>query len=96
MKMKFKFLLPRLVILLVLAISAPITAEQYYDSFSKMLSMTSMWQNNFYNDIIRTNAAKGSFRELANASRITQQEIQNLCKPFPCGTVLLCYKQNLK
>ena len=47
--------------------------------------MTSTWQSNFYNDIIRANAAKGSFRELANASKITQQDIQNLCKPFPCG-----------
>jgi uncharacterized protein DUF6683 len=60
-------------------------AQQYYNSFSKMVSMTSMWQSNFYNDIIRANASRGSFRELSGASRITQQDIQNLCKPFPCG-----------
>lgn len=60
-------------------------AQQYYNSFSKMVSMTSTWQSNFYNDIIRANAARGSFRELSGASRITQQDIQNLCKPFPCG-----------
>jgi len=78
-------LLPLLATFLLLASSLQIDAEEYYNSFSKMMSMTSMWQNNFYNDIIRTNAARGSFPELANASRITQQEIQNLCKPFPCG-----------
>ena len=80
-----EFLFPGLAILLLLAASQQIAAEQYYNSFSKMLSMTSTWQSNFYNDIIRTNAAKGSFKELANASKITQQDIQNLCKPFPCG-----------
>lgn len=71
--------------LLVLASQPHAVAQQYYNSFSKMVSMTSMWQSNFYNDIIRANAARGSFRELSGASRITQQDIQNLCKPFPCG-----------
>ena len=61
------------------------TAQQHYNAFSKMVSMTSMWQSHFYNDIIRANASRGSFRELSSASRITQQDIQNLCKPFPCG-----------
>jgi hypothetical protein len=85
LKKPANLLLPCLVSFLLLASSLQIAAEEYYNSFSKMMSMTSMWQNNFYNDIIRSNAARGSFRELANASRITQQEIQNLCKPFPCG-----------
>jgi hypothetical protein len=80
-----EFSLAGLAIFLLLAASPKIVAEEYYNSFSKMMSMTSMWQNNFYNDIIRANAAKGSLRELANASRITQQEIQNLCKPFHYG-----------
>src|SRR5262249_43903585 len=70
---------------LVLAVAQQTAAQQYYDSFSKMVSMTSMWQSNFYNDIIRVNAARGSFKEIAGASRITQQDVQNLCKPFPCG-----------
>src|SRR5262249_5760270 len=70
---------------LVLAVVQQTAAQQYYDSFSKMVSMTSMWQSNFYNDIIRANAARGSFKEVAGASRITQQDVQNLCKPFPCG-----------
>lgn len=61
------------------------SGQQYYNSFAKMVSMTSMWQSNFYSDIIRANAAKGSFKELADAPRITRQDIQNLCKPFPCG-----------
>jgi len=73
-----------LVVLLV-ASAQQTAAQQYYNSFSKMVSMTSMWQSNFYNDIIRANASKESFKELAGASRITQQDIQNLCKPFPCG-----------
>jgi len=71
--------------LLTLAGPPKASAQQYYNSFSKMVSLTSMWQNNFYSDIIRANASRGSFRELAGAPRITQQEIQNLCKPFPCG-----------
>jgi hypothetical protein len=71
--------------LLVLGSQQNAVAQQYYNSFSKMVSMTSMWQSNFYNDIIRANAARGSFREVSGASRITQQDIQNLCKPFPCG-----------
>jgi len=61
------------------------SGQQYYNSFSKMVSLTSAWQSNFYSDIIRANAAKGSFKELAEAPRITHQDIQNLCKPFPCG-----------
>src|SRR5262249_37598001 len=28
---------------------------------------------------------RGSFREVSGASKITQQDIQNLCKPFPCS-----------
>lgn len=72
-------------IVVLLLTAGQAAAQQYYNSFSKMVSMTSMWQSNFYNDIIRVNASKGSFKELAGASRITQQDIQNLCKPFPCG-----------
>src|SRR6185295_3974294 len=73
-----------LVVLLV-ASAQQAAAEQYYNSFSKMVSMTSTWQSSFYSGIIRANASKGSFGELAGAPRITQQDIQNLCKPFPCG-----------
>ena len=55
-------------LVVLLAASAQQTAaQQYYNSFSKMVSMTSMWQSNFYNDIIRANASKGSFKELAGA-----------------------------
>jgi hypothetical protein len=42
-------------------------------------------QSNLYSSLMGANAARGDFREIAGASRITQQEIQNLCKPFPCG-----------
>jgi len=82
MAMNYKTL--GLVVLLV-ASAQPTAAQQYYNSFSKMVSMTSTWQSNFYKDIIRANASTGSFGELAEAPRITQQDIQNLCKPFPCG-----------
>ena len=57
-------------------------AQQYYDSVSRFLDKSSMWRNNFYNDIIRANS--GSFGKVSAAPRVTQQEIQNLCKPFPC------------
>jgi hypothetical protein len=57
-------------------------AQQYYDSVSRFLDKSSMWRNNFYNDIIRANS--GSFGQVSAAPRVTQQEIQNLCKPFPC------------
>jgi len=57
-------------------------AQQYYDSVSRFLDKSSMWRNNFYNDIIRANS--GSFGQVSSAPRVTQQEIQNLCKPFPC------------
>ena len=57
-------------------------AQQYFDSVSRFLDKSSMWRNNFYNDIIRANS--GSFGQVSAAPRVTQQEIQNLCKPFPC------------
>lgn len=60
--------------------------RNYGDAFSKMLVVTSSMQTNLYNSINRANAAKRDmFPELAGASQITQQEIANLCKPFPCG-----------
>lgn len=58
-------------------------AQQFYDSFSKMLSVTSTLQTNLYNDIIRANS--GSFGQVSGAPRVTQQEIANLCKPFVCS-----------
>src|SRR5262245_4946387 len=72
-------------LLLLLAGSQKAAAEQDYNSFSRMVRLTSTWQSNFYSDIIRANASKGSFAEISNAQRITQQDVQNLCKPFPCG-----------
>lgn len=59
-------------------------AQQHYDSVSSFLTKSSIWRNNFYNDILRAQRSKGSFGGLADAPQITQQEIQNLCKPFPC------------
>jgi hypothetical protein len=59
--------------------------QNYTDAFSKQLVVNSTMQSNLYNGIMRASAAKrGMFPELAGASQITQQEIQNLCKPFPC------------
>src|SRR5262245_64234569 len=44
-------------------------AQQYYDSVSRFLDKSSMWRNNFYNDIIRANS--GSFgRVSAEGSRV--------------------------
>jgi len=60
-----------------------VAAQQFYDSFSKMLSVTSTLQSNFYNDIIRANS--GSFGQVSRAPQVTQQEIANLCKPFVCS-----------
>src|SRR5262245_28641393 len=57
----------------------------YYDAVSKMQAVIGNSQSNLYSSLIGANAARGDFREIAGASRITQQEIQNLCKPFPCG-----------
>ena len=60
--------------------------RNYGDAFSKMLVVTSDMQTSMFNSINRANAAKREmFPELAGSSRVTQQEIQNLCKPFPCG-----------
>ncbi len=76
-------------VLLTMAILIAVTgaqrvaAQQFYDSFSKMLSVTSTIQTNTYNDIIRANS--GSFGSVSSAPRVTQQEIQNLCKPFVCS-----------
>jgi hypothetical protein len=57
----------------------------YYDAVSKMQAVISDSQSNLYSSLMRANAARGDFKEMAGASKITQQEIQNLCKPFPCG-----------
>src|SRR4030095_6514394 len=69
----------------LLAGAQRLAAQQYYDSFSRMQSLTSMWQSNFYNDIIRANGTRSSLRSVAQAQRVTPQEIRNLCGPFPCG-----------
>lgn len=59
--------------------------QNYTDAFSKQLVVNSTMQSNLYNGIMRANASKrGMFPELSGASQITPQEIQNLCKPFPC------------
>jgi hypothetical protein len=58
----------------------------YYDAVSKMQAVISDSQSSLYSSLMRANAAKGDFGEIAGASKITQQEIQNLCKPFPCGS----------
>jgi hypothetical protein len=57
----------------------------YYDAVSKMQAVISDSQTSLYGSLMRANAARGDFKEIAGAPRITQQEIQNLCKPFPCG-----------
>jgi hypothetical protein len=60
--------------------------RNYGDAFSKMLVVTSNMQTSMFNSINRVNSARREmFPELAGASQITQQEIANLCKPFPCG-----------
>jgi hypothetical protein len=60
--------------------------NNYGDAFSKMLVVNSTMQSNLFSSINRANAAKREmFPELAGASRITPQEVANLCKPFPCG-----------
>ena len=60
--------------------------RNYGDAFSKMLVVTSDMQTSMFNSINRVNAARREmFPELAGASRVTPQEIANLCKPFPCG-----------
>jgi hypothetical protein len=60
--------------------------RNYGDAFSKMLVVTSDMQTSMFNSINRVNAGRREmFPELAGASRITPQEIANLCKPFPCG-----------
>lgn len=60
--------------------------RNYGDAFSKMLVVTSNMQTSMFNSISRANAGRREmFPELAGASRVTPQEIANLCKPFPCG-----------
>jgi len=54
--------------------------RNYGDAFSKMLVVTSDMQTSMFNTLNRVNAGR-----TAGASRITPQEIANLCKPFPCG-----------
>jgi len=81
----FGFILPCASLLFLVGNCREAAAQQYYDSFSKMLSITSTMQNNLYTDLTRINGTKGAMREISGGSRITQQEIQNLCKPFPCG-----------
>lgn len=60
--------------------------RNYGDAFSKMLVVTSNMQTSMFNSINRVNAQRRDmFPELSGASRVTPQEIANLCKPFPCG-----------
>ena len=78
--------------MLLLARTSPASAQHTYDgmnygdAYSKMLVVTNSMQTDMFNAINRANAAKGGMLpEVAGASRITSQEIANVCKPFPCG-----------
>lgn len=78
--------------LFLIAWTSPASAQHTYDgrnygdSFSKMLVVTNSMQNNMFSAVNRANAARRDmFPELSGASRITPQEIANVCKPFPCG-----------
>lgn len=83
----FRVLYPALLLtssfLFVLLLTQSASPQQYYNSFSSMLDKSSMWRNRFYNDVIR--ATSGSFGSVSSAQQVTQEEIQNLCKPFPCS-----------
>jgi uncharacterized protein YdbL (DUF1318 family) len=91
-KEKTGFILRSLVFLLLLINIKSVAAQHTYngnnygDAYSKMLVVTSDMQTNMFNTINRVNSARREmFPELAGASRVTPQEIANLCKPFPCG-----------
>jgi hypothetical protein len=78
--------------LVLVAWTSPASAQHTYagrnyaDAYSKMLVVTGAMQSDMFSAINRANAAKREmFPELAGASRVTPQEIANLCKPFPCG-----------
>jgi hypothetical protein len=80
------------VFMFLVAWTSPASAQHTYagrnygDAFSKMLVVTNTMQTNMFSAINRANAARREmFPELAGASRVTPQEIANLCKPFPCG-----------
>jgi len=86
----FLLTLASLLLLLVgpqqLAAQHTYNGNNYGDAFSKMLVVTSDMQTSMFNTLNRVNAGRREmFPELAGASRITPQEIANLCKPFPCG-----------
>ena len=80
------------VFMVLVAWTSPASAQHTYagmnygDAYSKMLVVNNAMQNNMFSAINRANAARRDmFPELAGASRVTPQEIANLCKPFPCG-----------
>ena len=80
------------VFMVLVAWASPAAAQHTYagmnygDAYSKMLVVNNAMQNNMFSAINRANAARRDmFPELAGASRVTPQEIANLCKPFPCG-----------
>ncbi len=87
-KVRFALLLAFLLLAIAQQSAAQHTYQgrNYGDAFSKMLVVTSDMQTSMFNSINRVNAGRREmFPELAGASRITPQEIANLCKPFPCG-----------
>jgi hypothetical protein len=80
------------VFLVLVAWASPAAAQHTYagmnygDAYSKMVVVNNDMQNDMISAINRANAARRDmFPELAGASRVTPQEIANLCKPFPCG-----------
>lgn len=77
------FLLRFASLLLLFMCAQQSAAQQYYNSFSSMLDKSSMWRSNFYNDVIRANGR--SFGQVGQAPQISDELIQNLCKPFPCA-----------
>jgi hypothetical protein len=77
------FVLSLMCVTLLLISPQRSAAQQHYNSFSSMLEKSSMWRSSFYNDIIRANS--GSFGQVGDAPRVSDELIQNLCKPFPCS-----------
>jgi hypothetical protein len=63
-----------------------VSAMSYDTSFSIALHNTNVWRDDFYSAIVAAGAAKQAmFGKISGASRITPQEIQALCGPFPCS-----------
>jgi hypothetical protein len=75
-------------ILMIIIATRATEAQGYSDPFSKMIGVTTAMNINLTNQFIHANRMRlgTALKQIADAPSITQEEVEALCRPFPCSS----------